>query len=130
MALVQAWQTYDTCVSRLVFAALDAVGLHKAGAAPSPLTQHLPLVASPTLQVTAVAAYLAIVLLGLARLRALGPGEPPCRLRHSTHPRARRPCSSFAGGVRGKAAIEHAWCELHATCMQTLGVRSSVACYC
>ena len=85
MALAQAWQAYDACVSRLVFGALDAVGLHKAGAAPSPLTRHLPLVASPTPQVTAVAVYLAVVLLGLARLRALGPGEPRSGLRRGAH---------------------------------------------
>ncbi len=94
MALARAWQAYDARVSRLVFGALDAVGLHEAGAAPSPLTRHLPLVASPTPQVTAVAVYLAVVLLGLARLRALGPGEP----RFCPRRGAELTCLSRAGG--------------------------------
>ncbi len=72
--MAAAWRAYDSCVSHYVFSALDAVGLHKAGTLPSPLTRDLPLIASPTAQVTLVATYLAVVFLGVARWKALGPG--------------------------------------------------------
>ena len=75
--MAAAWQAYDAWVSRQVFHGLDAVGLHKPGALASPLTRDLPLIASPTPQVTAVACYLAVVLLGVARLKALGPSAQP-----------------------------------------------------
>lgn len=72
--MAAAWHAYDSCISHYVFRALDAVGLHKAGTLPSPLTRDLPLIASPTAQVTLVATYLAVVFLGVARWKALGPG--------------------------------------------------------
>ena len=75
--MAAAWQAYDAWVSRQVFRGLDAVGLHKPGALASPLTRDLPLIASPTPQVTAVACYVAVVLLGVARLKALGPSAHP-----------------------------------------------------
>lgn len=75
--MAAAWQAYDAWVSRQVFRGLDAVGLHKPGALASPLTRDLPLIASPTPQVTAVVCYLAVVLLGVARLKALGPSARP-----------------------------------------------------
>ena len=76
--MAAAWQAYDAWGAQRVFQGLDAVGLHRPGKLASPLTRDLPLIASPTPQVTAVACYLAVVLLGVARLKALGPSANNC----------------------------------------------------
>ncbi len=83
--MAAAWQVYDAWVSQKVFHGLDAVGLHKPGALASPLTRNLPLIASPTPQVTAVACYLAVVLLRVARLKALGPSARPLAIKCMQH---------------------------------------------
>lgn len=59
-----AWHRYDAAVSRTVFDILYRLGYDQAKGPASPSTRGLPLIDSPTLQVTFVLAYLLIVGLG------------------------------------------------------------------
>lgn len=74
-SIQQAWHQYDAAVSTTVFNTLYRLGYAEAKRPASPSTRGLPLMDSPTLQVTFVLAYLVIVATGYAKHSLRGSGK-------------------------------------------------------